>query len=103
MKEFQCNFQILFIPDYEHVQQQELPSYRQFHEHFFMRFFCTNVLFGNFSSYILALVKNLYEKPGVNFINVFSNFSYERCFGSFFLVTHTYKNDVRTKKARVKH
>jgi len=29
--------------------------------------------------------------PGVNFINVIcANFLYERCFGSFFLVTCTY-------------
>ncbi len=35
---------------------------------------------------------------GVNFINVKrANFSYERHFGSFFLVTCTKKNDVRTQ------
>ncbi len=42
--------------------------------------------------------------PVVNFINVKSaNFSYERRFGSFFLVTRTYKNDIRTKDLRVLH
>ncbi len=38
----------------------------------------------------------------VNFINILlTNFSYKRCFGSFFLVTCTYKNDVRTKNSPV--
>jgi len=35
---------------------------RQFHQHFYVRIFCTNVVSAAFSSYVLALAKNLYEK-----------------------------------------
>jgi len=34
----------------------------QFHQHFYVQIFCTNVVLAAFSSYILALAKNLYQK-----------------------------------------
>ncbi len=38
-------------------------AYRcQFHQHFYVQIFCTNGISAAFSSYILALAKNLYEK-----------------------------------------
>ena len=36
--------------------------YSQFHQRFTRKFFCTNVISAAFSSYVLALVRNLYEK-----------------------------------------
>ncbi len=35
----------------------------QFQQRFYVRIFHTNVVLAAFSSYILALAKNLYEKP----------------------------------------
>jgi len=34
----------------------------QFHQRFYIQIFCTNVVLSAFSSYVLALAKNLYEK-----------------------------------------
>ena len=52
----------------------------QFHPHFYLQIFCTNVVLADFSSYILALAKNFYKKcahltlikltVGGNFINI---------------------------------
>ncbi len=33
----------------------------QFHQRFYVRIFCTNVVLAAFSSYVLALAKNSYE------------------------------------------
>jgi len=64
-----------------------------------VRVFCTKVFLAAFSSYVLALAENLYEKfarkmlvkltPAINLINVkCERSSYKRHFGSFFLVTY---------------
>ncbi len=55
-------------------------TWGQFHQHFYVQIFRTNVVSAAFSSYVLALLKNLYEKRsrkmfvkltlGVDFINV---------------------------------
>jgi len=39
-----------------------VPIRCQFHQHFFARFFRTNVLFGSFSNYVLALVPKFRTK-----------------------------------------
>ncbi len=67
------------------------PIYRcQFHQHFYVRIFRTHSILAAFSSYVLALAKNLYEKyapltlmkltAGVNFINIFFAFFVRKCF-----------------------
>jgi len=48
--------------------------------------------FSEMTSHIFCIffISTLSITPGVNFINVKrTNFSYEHCFGSFFLVTYT--------------
>jgi hypothetical protein len=46
-----------------HAQaRMEKPSWRQFHQRFFARFFCTIVLFGSFSSYVEALAPKFRKK-----------------------------------------
>ncbi len=77
----------------------------QFHKRFAHAFFIQKLLFGSFSSYVLALVPKFRLKneqilmtltPGVNVINtICARFLYERHFGSFFIV------DVRTKNPYV--
>ena len=44
----------------------EIDTFRQFHQRFFMRFFRTNVILAAFSSYVPALSKILYEKCARN-------------------------------------
>ncbi len=67
----------------------------QFHQHFYAQIFCTNVILAAFSSYVLALAKNLYEKctrkmlmkltPPVNFINISERLFHKKVFLAAFL------------------
>ncbi len=67
---------------------------------FYVQIFCTNVIPAAFSSYILALGRNLYKKcahkmlmkstPGVNFYNILrAAFLQKKCYAQL-LCTHTY-------------
>jgi len=73
-------------------------SWCQFHQHFYVQFFCTNIVLAAFSSYILTLAKNSYEKcaqkmlliliNGVNFIIILREaFLYKMFLRSFFRIT----------------
>jgi len=56
----------------------------------------------NLTVFMMPINRPQIMELGVNFINIKRvNFLYKRRFGSFFLVTCTQKNDVRTKKLYV--
>jgi len=65
----------------EENKQLCLPISRQFHQRYTREFFVRKSFLAAFSSYVLALAKNLYKnfarimlmklRPGVNFINIF--------------------------------
>ncbi len=85
----------------------------QFHQSFFTHFFHTKVLFCQNVTRKKLLKRRSYEKcaqkmlmkltTAVNFINVFCvRFSYERRFGSFFLVTFWQKSTFVQKKPHEK-
>ncbi len=67
----------------------------QFHQHFPRAFFVRKSFLAAFSSYVLPLAKNSYEKiackmltVGVNFINILhAPFSYKRALHSFSFLT----------------
>jgi len=71
---------VLFIESKDHGRYRQEEGRCQFHQHFFVQIFCTNILSAAFSNYVLALAKKLYEKRarktvmkstvGVNFTNI---------------------------------
>ncbi len=70
-------------------------SYNQFHQHFTSSYFCTKVFYA-------AL---LYLQVSISSTFLCTNFSYNRCFSSFYFVHATIKscrNDVRTKTLYIK-
>ncbi len=65
----------------------------QFHQRFFARFFCTNVLFGSFSNYVLALAPKFRTKNArVNVDEIDGRGQFHQRFTSSFYVVRSQKH-----------